>query len=101
MNPPAHSSYFIEPLGDHDRGAFFCGIPELDRYPVHQARQDAKRKVAAPFVVVDRGGKVLGYYRLGNSPGTSRPKARPLLANGRPSPKLEEHSRSCFDWRRC
>lgn len=57
-------SVLFEPLGDHDRTAFACGIPELDRYLHTQARQDAKRKVAAPFVLVDREKRILGYYTL-------------------------------------
>jgi GNAT superfamily N-acetyltransferase len=51
-------------LGDHDRTSFVCGIYELDRYFHHQATQDARRKVAAPFVLLDEGKKVLGYYTL-------------------------------------
>jgi predicted GNAT family N-acyltransferase len=39
-------------------------VPELDRYLHHQASQDAKRKVAAPFVMVNSSGSVLGYYTL-------------------------------------
>lgn len=57
-------SVAFEPLGRHDRAAFSCGIPELDRYLVTQAGQDAKRKVAAPFVMVDAEGTILGYYTL-------------------------------------
>lgn len=56
--------YIFEPLGDHDRAAFSCGIPELDNYFRQQANQDAKRKVAAPFVMVDDGRRVIGYYTL-------------------------------------
>jgi predicted GNAT family N-acyltransferase len=57
-------SYSFEPLSDHDRGSFSCGVPELDDYLRHQASQDAKRKVAAPFVTVDDNRKILGYYTL-------------------------------------
>lgn len=56
--------YSIEPLGTHDRGSFSCGVPELDQYLHTQAGQDAKRKVAAPFVLVDADGTVAGYYTL-------------------------------------
>ena len=62
MNPSP--PYSFEPLGDHDRAAFACGIPELDHYLHFQAGQDAKRKVAAPFVMVDREHRILGYYTL-------------------------------------
>lgn len=58
------TQYSIVPLGDHDRTSFSCGIAELDRYLRHQAGQDARRNVAAPFVMVDRDGRILGYYTL-------------------------------------
>ena len=58
------ASYSVEPLGDHDRLSFSCGIPELDRYLHVQAGQDATRKVAAPFVLVDADGNIAGYYTL-------------------------------------
>jgi hypothetical protein len=60
----SNPSYSFEPLSDHDRGSFSCGIPELDDYLRHQASQDAKRKVAAPFVMVDDTRRILGYYTL-------------------------------------
>lgn len=56
--------YVIEPLGDHNRELFSCGIPELDNYLHLQARQDAKRKVAAPFVLVEQTRSIVGYYTL-------------------------------------
>lgn len=56
--------YSFEPLADHDRASFSCGVPELDDYLRRQASQDAKRKVAAPFVVVDETHQILGYYTL-------------------------------------
>jgi len=55
----------IEPLGaGHDRSAFSCGVPALDRYLREQAGQDARRRVAAPFVASADGVKVLGFYTL-------------------------------------
>lgn len=55
----------IQPLGaDHDRSAFSCGVPALDRYLREQAGQDARRRVAAPFVAMADGAKVLGFYTL-------------------------------------
>ena len=60
--------YRVEPLKDsHDRIAFHSGSPELDHYFHHQAGQDARRKVAAPFVLVDTSGSsdaIVGYYTL-------------------------------------
>ena len=61
------SSWLIEPLAKrHDRNAFSCGKWLLDRYLKNQAGQDARRRVAAPFVMVAGGGgaAVLGYYTL-------------------------------------
>ncbi len=56
--------YFFEALADHDKAAFACGIAELDHYLRQQASQDAKRKVAAPFVMVDLKRRIAGYYTL-------------------------------------
>ena len=58
--------YRFEPLGrHHDRAAFSCGVPELDRYLQRQARQDMQRHIAAVFVLQDREeGKIAGYYTL-------------------------------------
>jgi GNAT superfamily N-acetyltransferase len=56
--------YSFEALADHDRSAFTCGIAELDDYLHRQASQDAKRKVAAPFVMLDSERKIVGYYTL-------------------------------------
>lgn len=60
------STYRIEPLGKHhDRTAFQCGTEALDRYLKQQARQDAEKYVAAPFVLLaPPGAEVLGYYTL-------------------------------------
>jgi GNAT superfamily N-acetyltransferase len=56
----------IEPLSKgHNRDPFCCGIAELDRYLHEQINQDLKRRVAAPFVLVEPPGvDVLGYYTL-------------------------------------
>jgi len=56
----------IEPLaGHHDRAAFSCGIPELDRYLERQAGQDMRRRVAQVFVLTAEGAnRVLGFYTL-------------------------------------
>ena len=64
MNFQSSSPYTFEPLADHERASFSCGIPELDNYLRLQARQDAKRKVAAPIVMVDAARRVVGYYTL-------------------------------------
>jgi ribosomal protein S18 acetylase RimI-like enzyme len=56
----------IEPLsGSHDRKAFTCSVPALDRYIREQASQDVKRRVGNCFVAVDRDvGAIAGYYTL-------------------------------------
>ncbi len=59
----------VEPLDRrHDRTVFHCGEEALDRYLKQQARQDADKRVAAPFVAVSPpSARVLGYYTLSAS----------------------------------
>lgn len=63
------TSITVEPLGrQHDRTAFHCGAEALDRYLKQRARQDADKRVAAPFVAVRLPNTVvLGYYTLSAS----------------------------------
>ena len=58
--------YRVEALGrQHDRSQFSCGSEPLDRYFRAQAGQDARKRVAAPFVLCEGdGAAVLGYYTL-------------------------------------
>jgi predicted GNAT family N-acyltransferase len=65
----ALTSIAVEPLGrQHDRAAFHCGAEALDRYLKQQARQDADKLVAAPFVAINPPHtRVLGYYTLSAS----------------------------------
>ena len=49
----------------HDRSAFSCGAPELDRYIREIASQDVKRDAARVFVALDHTDAVLGFYSLG------------------------------------
>lgn len=58
------TGYRIEPLADHDRGAFTCGSPSLDRYFREQVSQDIRRRVASCFVAVAADGRVTAYYTL-------------------------------------
>lgn len=52
----------------HERAGFTCGIEALDRYLHQQARQDADKHVAAPFVLTEPpSAEVLGYYTLSAS----------------------------------
>ena len=66
MKPEAPIAYGIERLASHhDRAAFVSGVAALDRYLKEQAGQDARRHVAAPFVLVRRdSGVVVGFYTL-------------------------------------
>lgn len=58
--------YRIEALKPvHERATFSCGDVFLDQYISEQAGQDARRKVAATFVLVAEGSNtVIGYYTL-------------------------------------
>lgn len=61
---PRHD-YRVEPLNaSHDRTGFHSGVVELDQYLHHQAGQDARRKAAAPFVLLDQNETIAGYYTL-------------------------------------
>lgn len=52
----------------HERQSFDCGHDDLNRYLREQARQDAEKRVAAPFVLTQPGdAKVLGFYTLSSS----------------------------------
>jgi ribosomal protein S18 acetylase RimI-like enzyme len=59
-------AFRIEPLCDsHDRTAFACGVPALDRYLREQVSQDIRRRLANCFVAVEIAtGAVAGYYTL-------------------------------------
>jgi predicted GNAT family N-acyltransferase len=63
------ASFSIESLQKaHVREQFHCGSVVLDRYLQQQARQDAEKRVAAPFVLVNSPApQVLGYYTLSAS----------------------------------
>lgn len=55
----------VEALGPHhDRSSFASGVEPLDRYLRSQAGQDARKNVAAPFVLVLPDGAIGGYYTL-------------------------------------
>ena len=57
----------VEPLGSHDRSWFESGVEPLDRYFRTQAGQDARKNLAAPFVLVLPDGTVAGYYTLSSA----------------------------------
>lgn len=55
----------VEPLAaEHDRNAFSSGAPPLDRYLRDQAGQDARRRIAAPFIALDEENRIRGFYTL-------------------------------------
>jgi GNAT superfamily N-acetyltransferase len=58
----------VEPLGaHHDRFGFESGAEPLDRYFRTQAGQDARKNMAAPFVLVLPDGTIAGYYTLSST----------------------------------
>jgi ribosomal protein S18 acetylase RimI-like enzyme len=62
----------------HDRQAFSCGVPALDRYIREQARQDVKRRLSNCFVALDqKSGAIVAYYTISASsiPMASLPEA--------------------------
>jgi len=62
---PPKPKLYIEPLrASHNRAAFSCGIPPLDKYLQTQARQDMKKRLAAVYVLTPDGKTIAGYYTL-------------------------------------
>lgn len=58
----------VEALGSHhDRSGFDSGVAPLDRYFRTQAGQDARKNLAAPFVLVLPTGTIAGYYTLSST----------------------------------
>ena len=58
----------VEPLtAGHDRSGFESGVEPLDRYFRSQAGQDARKNMAAPFVLMLHDGTVAGYYTLSST----------------------------------
>ena len=65
MPAAAGASLRVEALGPHhNRSSFASGVEPLDRYLRSQAGQDARKNVAAPFVLVLPDGAIGGYYTL-------------------------------------
>jgi GNAT superfamily N-acetyltransferase len=61
----AEDSLRVEALGpQHDRASFESGVEPLDRYFRTQAGQDARKNMAASFVLVLPDGAIAGYYTL-------------------------------------
>jgi len=51
----------------HDRSKFDSGVEPLDRYFRTQAGQDARKLMAAPFVLVLPDDRIAGYYTLSST----------------------------------
>lgn len=65
MTGAAGEAFRVEALGPaHERHAFKSGVEPLDRYFRTQAGQDARKNLAAPFVLVLADGAIGGYYTL-------------------------------------
>jgi GNAT superfamily N-acetyltransferase len=55
----------LEPLGNHNRSSFTCGVEALDRYFQQQVTQDIRRRVTACYVAVDSSTeRIAGFYTL-------------------------------------
>ena len=68
MSQADPQSLRVEVLGiQHDRTSFDSGVEPLDRYFEMQAGQDARKRMAAPFVLVLGEGTVAGYYTLSST----------------------------------
>ncbi len=57
----------VEPLADHDRSGFRCESAPLERYLKEQAGQDARKNVAAPFVLLSSADQIAGFYTLSST----------------------------------
>lgn len=58
----------IELLGpQHDRSGFVSGKEALDRYFQQQITQDARRRLATPFVMLMPEGGIGGFYTLSST----------------------------------
>lgn len=56
-------AFTIEPLAaSHDRKAFSCGVPPLDRYLHELATQDMRRRISNCFVALDAARAIAAYY---------------------------------------
>ena len=56
-------TFTVEPLAaSHDRKAFSCGVPPLDRYLHALATQDVRRRISNCFVALDAAGTIAAYY---------------------------------------
>lgn len=66
MVGPPEGTPRVEVLGS-DRNSFASGVEPLDRYFRNQAGQDARKNMAAPFVLVLPDRTIAGYYTLSST----------------------------------
>ena len=64
LDPPLRVERLAE---NHIKEGFSSGVPELDRYLKTRAGQDARRLIAAAFVLADTDRRILGYYALSST----------------------------------
>ena len=70
MSPGGANPFRVEALSErHERSGFCCGIEALDRYLRQQAGQDLRRRVTAPFVLVQscEPEAIIGFYTLAST----------------------------------
>ncbi|MDX8525699.1 GNAT family N-acetyltransferase [Mesorhizobium sp. MSK_1335] len=68
MTGSTEASLRVEVLGpQHGKNSFESGAEPLDRYLRLQAGQDARKNIAAPFVLVMPDGAIAGYYTLSST----------------------------------
>ncbi|WP_137929873.1 GNAT family N-acetyltransferase [Mesorhizobium comanense] len=68
MTGSAEAPLRVEVLApQHDRNSFESGAEPLDRYLRLQAGQDARKNIAAPFVLVMPNGSIAAYYTLSST----------------------------------
>ncbi|MCA9243657.1 MAG: GNAT family N-acetyltransferase [Phycisphaerales bacterium] len=61
----SEAPFRIEPLSDHDRSEFDCGVDALNAYLARQVGQDRRRRMSFCFVAVEQATRrVAGYYTL-------------------------------------
>ncbi|TSE35511.1 hypothetical protein Tchar_00707 [Tepidimonas charontis] len=64
----SRAPFHVVPLdATHDRSAFDCDSPALNRYLREQVSQDVRRRVAACFVAITAEGRIAGYYTLASA----------------------------------
>lgn len=61
----ARSEFIIEPLNNkHDRAAFSCSSPELERYVKQQLGQDLRKYATIPYILTPDHRTIAGFYTL-------------------------------------